>query len=406
MSRKRLSICYAAPGQNLVSTAGGTRNVLSAAEAMSQWADVTVAFRSIPEAAPARSYRLIAIDETPRVAGVIADDVVVRGLNPFSHASYLRMLPHFARRAAGTYDVVFEKGWRFSGYLARQMQKRGIPSALIENDARFWNEPLVSLKACARYLAQGATQFVAARCSRALPLIIAETDELKEVLVTLRGIEAERIEVVALGVDHQLFRPQDQTEARAQLGIDPAITIVLYVGGLDIYHDLGPLIEALGMAHLPGIELHVVGDGALRQEYENSARRLNVTTRFHGSVPHKKVPTYIAASDLCVAPYQPSRFYAGKIAFSTLKIPEYMACARPVASVPHGSITRLIEHDVTGFLLENSPEPWSQLLRQLPPRSRLAAMGRAAAAHVAPLSWDATAARYVELAHQLVERRP
>ena len=46
-SRKRLSICYAAPGQNLLPSAGPTRNVLNVANALSQWADVTVAFRSI-----------------------------------------------------------------------------------------------------------------------------------------------------------------------------------------------------------------------------------------------------------------------------------------------------------------------------------------------------------------------
>jgi hypothetical protein len=61
--RKRLSICYAAPGLNFVPSAGPTRNVLNLANALSQWADVTVAFRSIPrESLSNGKYKVIAIE--------------------------------------------------------------------------------------------------------------------------------------------------------------------------------------------------------------------------------------------------------------------------------------------------------------------------------------------------------
>ena len=62
MMRKRLSICYAAPGQNLVPWAGPTRNVLNVAEALAEWADVTVAFRGIPCKLDPQKYRIIAIE--------------------------------------------------------------------------------------------------------------------------------------------------------------------------------------------------------------------------------------------------------------------------------------------------------------------------------------------------------
>src|SRR5215831_10421291 len=88
--RKRLSICYAAPGQNLLPSAGPTRNVLNLANALSQWADVTVAFRSIQEPLTNGNYEVIAIE--PRVAPSMKakDDNAVRGLNPFRHISYCR----------------------------------------------------------------------------------------------------------------------------------------------------------------------------------------------------------------------------------------------------------------------------------------------------------------------------
>jgi glycosyltransferase involved in cell wall biosynthesis len=403
--KSRLSLCYAAPGQSLLGTAGPTRNVLSVAQAMSQWADVTVAFRTIPEAVPPGGFRVTAIANSGSSGAATRDDVAVRGLNPFAHAAYLREVRRFAAEAARSYDVIFEKGWRFSGYLAREVMRRGTPSALIENDVRYWNEPLRDFRTLLRFGAQAATQSLAARCSRRVPLVIAETEELKEVLIALRGIAPERIEVVELGVDHAMFQSSDQSVARDDVRINQEPTVLLYVGGLDIYHDLGPLIEALGRAARAGVELHIVGDGELRSTYEQTARRLNVRATFHGQVAHERVPEFIAASDLCVAPYQPNKFYAGKITFSTLKIPEYMACARPVASVPHGHILRLIDDQVSGFLLANDVDAWVAFLRALPSRSRLQAMGWEAAKRAASLSWEKTAARYLELAQRLSMRR-
>jgi glycosyltransferase involved in cell wall biosynthesis len=399
---QRPAICYAAPGQNLLSTSGSTRNVLSVAEAMSAWADVTVAFRSIVEPLEARSYRIVAIDERAAAAGA-RDDVAVRGLNPLAHARYLRTLRGFARRAAGAYDLVFEKGWRFSGYLACQCQGLGVASALIENDVRYWPEPIRSGRALVRQIAQSGTQVLARAYSRRLPLIIAETEELKEALVALRGIAPDRIEIVELGVDHGLFYPRDRDTARASLGISRDELVLLYVGGLDIYHDLGPIIEALAQIAPRSVALHVVGDGGLRSAYEETARSLRVRARFHGSCPHREVPEFIATADLCLAPYQPSRFYGGRITFSTLKIPEYMACARPVASVPQGHIVKLIEDQSNGFLLPNTVPGWATFLQALPSRARLEDMGRRAAERVEGCNWERTAAQYLEAARRLLE---
>src|SRR5262249_46760063 len=41
--RRRLSICYVVPGHDLLSSVGPSRNVVNLAQALSEWADVTVA---------------------------------------------------------------------------------------------------------------------------------------------------------------------------------------------------------------------------------------------------------------------------------------------------------------------------------------------------------------------------
>ncbi len=398
----RLSICYAAPGHTLLSSAGSTRNILAAADAMSEWADVTVAFRNIAEPVQSERFSVIAMEEGATEGSVAKDDVAARGLNPLAHWQFLRSLREFATASRDKYDVVFEKGWRLSGYLANRFTELGVPSALIENDARWWNEPLRSPRALVKYAAHTAAQSVAGRCSRALPLVIAETEELKKALVVQRRVEPSNVRVVALGVDHSLFKPLPQRAARAELGISADAFVMLYVGGMDQYHDLSPLLIALG-SHVPvGLEVHLVGDGDYRGRYEKLANESAAPVVFHGQVEHSSVPHFVSAADVCLAPYQVRGFYENQVSFSTLKIPEYMACGRPVISVPSGNILSLIEHGSTGLLFPNEPEAWSDQLQQLPTRGAFAEMQPAAIEKAAQYNWSGTARQYLDLAERVL----
>ncbi|ETX08592.1 glycosyltransferase [Candidatus Entotheonella palauensis] len=415
MPKQRLSILYAAPGHALLSTSGPTRNILSLAEPLSQWADVTVAFRHLLEPVKTGAFKVMSIEAPASGSGEAlasgsggtsgrADDVAARGLNPLSHVAYLRVLRSFAQQWAGSFDVVLEKGWRLSGCLSAAFRAHGVPGILIENDVRHWHEPIRGVRARAKYLLHLAAQGVAGAASRRMPLIISETHELKTMLVEQRGIAEPQVAVIGLGVDHQRFCPRDQQEARRQLGIRRDACVLLYVGGLDTYHDLGPLLEAAASEVSP-FEVHVVGDGVSRPRYKRLAERACVPVRFHGQQPHELVPLFIAASDLCLAPYNTAAFHDQRVPFSTLKIPEYMACARPVVSVPSGHIEDLIADRVSGFLVPNEASAWLAFLRELPVRSRLAEMGSEAARAVADVSWENTAAQYLDVSQRLVEKQ-
>jgi glycosyltransferase involved in cell wall biosynthesis len=404
MSR-RPSVCYAAPGHALLGTSGGTRNVLSLADALSQWADVTVAFRSVREPIKSDKFKITAIEPVIESSRESRDDVAARGLNAFAHLSYLRRLSDFSRESASAYDLIFEKGWRLSGFLSSAFRRRGVPAVLVESDARHWSEPLEDLRAIGRYSAHRAAQYLAGFYSRRIPAVIAETEELKAMLVAERGMKPQRIEVVELGVDHDLFRPLSQASSRDALGIEPAAFVLLYVGGMDSYHDLGPVIDSLAQVRSPSLELHLVGDGEYRSQYEARARHARVPIRFHGQAPHHKVPEFIAAADLCLAPYRVTAFHNDVVSFSTLKIPEYMACGRPVVSVPSGHIKKLIEDQVSGYLLPNDLASWVTFLKTPPSREKLNRMGRCAARSVESLTWDKTAKRYLEVCQMSTARR-
>jgi glycosyltransferase involved in cell wall biosynthesis len=255
-----------------------------------------------------------------------------------------------------------------------------------------------------RYLSYRLAQTLIGHYLRRASLIIAETKELKEAITQRWTLEPKQVAVVGLGVDHRKFHPLEQTNARQQLGIAPTNTVLLYVGVLDQTHSLIPVLEALNRISNCSLELHIVGDGVLKEQYQAriSASRMNVF--FHGRIPHETVPQFIAAADLCLAPYDLKSFPNSGVAYSTLKIPEYMACARPVVSVPSGHILNLIRSNRTGFLFHNNVENWVSFLLSCPSRYELQRMGLAAADMVSAQNWETTADTYLSLCERVISK--
>jgi glycosyltransferase involved in cell wall biosynthesis len=401
---KRLSVLYVVPGSHLVTTSGPGRNALSLAQALSQHADVTLAFRRFSDPPPEGPCRAIEIEPDGSGPGETTTDEAARGLNPLAHWRYFRRLRAFAREQAETAHVVLEKSWRFSGFVSAAFGRQAVPCAVVENHERHWCEPIRSVRAAAKRVMFGLQRRVVQHYLRRAPLIIAETDALKNALVQRSGVDPTRIEVVGLGLNHDLFRPQSSTEARRGLGISSDRRVLLYVGGFDKYHNLEPVIQALGRGGSGVFELHLVGDGEYRPHLEQLAVEVGAEVVFHGRVAHTEVPRYIAAADLGLAPYELSAFPGGELTFSTLKIPEYMACGRAAVSVPSAQTKTLINDGVNGYLIPNEIDAWTDLLDRLPPRERLLQMGQAAVKSAAPLTWEATAEAYYDICRRLADR--
>jgi glycosyltransferase involved in cell wall biosynthesis len=134
------------------------------------------------------------------------------------------------------------------------------------------------------------------------------------------------------------------------------------------------------------------------------AQAAGLACRFHGRVSHAEVPRYIAAADICIAPYRTDAFRERLMTFSTLKIPEYMACGRPVVSVPGAGTSRLVTDGVNGFVFSNDLPSWAAFLDTLPARERLASMGAAAEAAAAAVTWAGTAASYMDVCTRVLGR--
>jgi glycosyltransferase involved in cell wall biosynthesis len=134
----------------------------------------------------------------------------------------------------------------------------------------------------------------------------------------------------------------------------------------------------------------------LREQHQSAARADALDVVFHGRVAHERIPVYIAAADLCLAPYDSSAFSHGEFGYATMKVPEYLSAGRAVATVPSGRLADLVRDGETGFLVANRVEDWMRLLKDMRSREELRALGDAAA-RVELMSWNDTAEAYLAL---------
>lgn len=125
-------------------------------------------------------------------------------------------------------------------------------------------------------------------------------------------------------VDARIFKPRPRTRADGKL-------IVLFPGGLQWHQGLDIAIRAFAKvaAALPGAELHIYGDGNMKEALVElvAERGLGEVVRFFKPMPVRQIADVMANADLGVVPKRADSF--GNEAYST-KIMEFLSLGIPV----------------------------------------------------------------------------
>jgi glycosyltransferase involved in cell wall biosynthesis len=216
------------------------------------------------------------------------------------------------------------------------------------------------------------------------------------------GAPASLTRVVYGGADPVRFSPDPQVVRRG----------VLFVGRLTPHKGVDRLIEAVP----EGAELRIVGSAGHdpappERGYPDLLRRLSAQGRVEvlGAVPDSDLPALYRGARVLAVPSVHVTCYGRAIAVSELlglAAIEAMASGTPVVASRLGGLPEVVEHGVTGFLVEpgNVGELRTRLAEVLGDRRLAERLGRNARERVLEsFTWDACAERCLAAYSELVE---
>lgn len=132
--------------------------------------------------------------------------------------------------------------------------------------------------------------------------------------------------LVPNGVDPDVFRPIDQAESRAKVGlVQPNTQWVGYFGGMDPERGATDLVEAVGLLHKQDgrVRLVLCGQSATPAVFDKP------WVSYFGNVDHSHIPWFINACDVVALPYRRGPLIDMA---SSCKIAEYLFCSRPIVA--------------------------------------------------------------------------
>lgn len=241
-----------------------------------------------------------------------------------------------------------------------------------------------------------------ARCTlglsaRASDLVVALTPGLARRLIEDFRVPRDRVVVIPSATDPAHFTPVEAPAARRRLGIEPERPVVGFVGLFYRHQGVPTLLHALAKLRpgMPRLLALIVGDGAMRRAWQDTARALHLDdgVRFTGQVPYADAPDYFNAMDVVAAP-----FTAHRGETSPFKVLDALACARPVVASDLPSVRPLAESGAVVLVPPDDPGALADALAALlaDPVHRVAMGWKGRGFVEQHASWDRTAARLAE----------
>lgn len=303
------------------------------------------------------------------------------------------------------YDLIYTRaGFSASAYLLSRLTR--VPY-ITEVNSLIWDDTKIGSASWLGKVHGYFLAFIDGKACRRSQHLIAVTPGIKKALAADLGMELDKITVVPNGANTDLFKPITSDEAKQELHLSGAGYFVAFVGNLVAWQGVEYLIKSIHFVvkEIGETKFLIVGDGPMKQELVELGRQLGVSDEiiFVGRVPYEKVPLYINASHLCVAPFTRAR--NERCGLSPLKIHEYMACGKPVVASRIANLEHIEQIDA-GILVEpENPQELAvaiaKLLKDKALRQQMGENGRKYV--VQNHSWGSIARRIAEVCEHVVK---
>jgi glycosyltransferase involved in cell wall biosynthesis len=241
------------------------------------------------------------------------------------------------------------------------------------------------------------------RSARLAEAVIINSKSLRSEIDRYLEVDPKKIRLIYEAVDHQIFKPGNREEARAQVAaFGVSRSFVLFVSSLWRYKNCHGLLRAwkLGRHELGGRQLVIVGaerDEQYAAELHSLVAELGIADDvvFVGGVPLEETACFYRAADLCVYPSLNETF--------GLPILEAMACACPVVT----SNVSAMPETAGGAALLADPEDPASLAHAIVEATGSAADGLRTQGlrRAQQFTWGATAGATLDVYREVAQRR-
>jgi glycosyltransferase involved in cell wall biosynthesis len=176
--------------------------------------------------------------------------------------------------------------------------------------------------------------------------IVTTAEMIRERLVRVNRLPADRVISIPTGVDLSVFRPDlDPGPIRDELGLKPGRRVAAMVAVLRTWkrHDLFLEAAARIADRFPDVDFLLVGEGPNRANVEAAVDRFGLAGRAILTGHRKDVERVLAISDVCCLTSDSSEGVPQSVL-------QYQAMGRPVVGTRVGGMPEVIEHERTGLL--------------------------------------------------------
>lgn len=185
--------------------------------------------------------------------------------------------------------------------------------------------------------------------------VIAVSEEVRADLIRLRVAPPERILVLPLGFDFSRFdAPEEERRERREafrrgLGIPLNAPVVTLVARLEPIKRVDRFLRVANLIEEPGqTRFLVVGDGALREELQQSAEASNLGNRLVWAGLRDDMPDVYFASDVVAVTSDNEGTAVSAI--------EAQAASLPVVTTRVGGMPTVVQDGQTGFVIDRESE--------------------------------------------------
>ncbi len=235
--------------------------------------------------------------------------------------------------------------------------------------------------------------------------VLASCEVEAEQIVRFYDATPSRVHVVPLGVEHAFFSPGFRPQARRALGIDPDVTMLLFVGRIQTLKGVDLALETLiemrqrnrdAILAIIGGPSGADGRATLARLHERVAEAGVIDqVSFVAPQAHQLLSSWMRAADVTLVPSRAESF--GLVAL------ESSACGTPVVASAVGGLTTLVEPGVNGLLVhDREPKVWADAVDELIEPDRVTSLSTGAVLLARSYTWRLAAVSLAALTEELM----